>query len=71
MTSTEKRGHGSFYRLFFYYINLFLIIERSASAEFSRVDRTVQLHNATEVNLSIDKIKVKISFLFHRDFVQK
>jgi hypothetical protein len=35
----------------------FIIIERSASAEFTRVDRSLKIHNATEVNF--DKLILK------------
>jgi hypothetical protein len=49
MASLEKRGHGELNPFVFTFKSIFEYLERSASAEFRSVDRTVQIYNATEV----------------------
>ena len=50
MASAEKRGHGLFN--FISHQTMYnVLVEKSVGAEFRRVDRTVQIQNATEVML--------------------
>ena len=50
MASAEKCDHGNFSCLIItFFRSIFNDIEKRTHAEFYRVDRAAQLHNATEV----------------------
>jgi hypothetical protein len=60
MASLEKRGHGKLNEFKYgeFKIKYLIYLERSASAEFRRIDRTVQINNATEVIISFKHINI-------------
>ena len=52
MTFNERRGHGLYCLAGFLFLSYRCILERSASAEFTSVNRSAKIDHATEVNCS-------------------